>query len=378
MSSVEQHIRRRNCQQANTRNSFYNFSIKEARMTRSSGSSTTSSSDQLSEIMRTLETMLNVMQQLQQERNCGAKTSNQTGLGIKQFKKLSPPCFSGEPDPMVAEQWMMQMEKIFDVLNFSDHQKVSFATFMLEGEAEYWWKTIRRISEIRHEHITWKVFVEKFNEKYFSDYIKEQKELEFLNLVQGNLTVAKYEAKFIELSRFATYITDDESRKAKRFERGLKPAIRSWISVLKLQTYADVVERAMIIEKNIEEIQEIRGKNDKDKFTNKNKRGNESKNGNKRIKTTRFEKEKPPQRTRSCVKCGLNHETSQCFRVIGACFACGKLDHKVKYCPLNEKKEPLPPISSTRTRVSVIAEQDFKASKSMVEENGYIQSCSSC
>ncbi|CAL9130901.1 unnamed protein product, partial [Musa textilis] len=352
MSSVEQHRRRRNCQQAKTRNSFYNFSIKEARMTRSSGSSIASSSDQLNEIIRTLETMSSVMQQLQQERNCGAKTLNHTGSRIEQFKKLSPPCFSGEPDPMVAEQWIMRMEKIFDVLDCPDDQKVSFATFMLEGEAEYWWKTIKRISEARHEHITWKVFVEKFNEKYFPDYIKEQKKIEFLNLIQGNLTVAKYEAKFTELSRFATHITDDESRKIKKFERGLKPTIRSQISVLKLRAYVDVVERAMIIEKNIEEIQEIKGKNDKDKFTNKNKRGNESKNGNKRIKTTRFRKEKPSQRTQSCVKCRFNHEISQCFWVTGACFACGKLDHKVKDCPLNKKKESLAFTSSVHTRVN--------------------------
>uniref|UniRef100_A0A804JW91 Uncharacterized protein n=1 Tax=Musa acuminata subsp. malaccensis TaxID=214687 RepID=A0A804JW91_MUSAM len=48
--------------------------------------------------------------------------------------------------------------------------------------------------------------------------------------------------------RFATHMTDDESRKARRFERGLRPAIRSRMSALKLQTYADTVERALKIE----------------------------------------------------------------------------------------------------------------------------------
>ena len=98
---------------------------------------------------------------------------------------------------------------------------------MLEGEAEHWWRMIKRISEIKHEPMTWKLFQEKFDHKYFPDYMREQKELEFLNLIQGNMTVAKYESKFTELSRFATHMIDDESRKAKRFERGLRPAIRS-------------------------------------------------------------------------------------------------------------------------------------------------------
>lgn len=73
-------------------------------MTRSSGSPIVSIADQLSGIMRTLETMTQVMQQqAQQGRNNGMGTSNQTGLGIEQFKKLSSPSFNGEPDPMVAE-----------------------------------------------------------------------------------------------------------------------------------------------------------------------------------------------------------------------------------------------------------------------------------
>ena len=74
-------------------------------MTRSSGTPVTSTSDQLSGIMKTLEAMTQVMQQqVRQGRNDETGNSNQTGLGIEQFKKLSPPSFSGEPDPMVAEQ----------------------------------------------------------------------------------------------------------------------------------------------------------------------------------------------------------------------------------------------------------------------------------
>ena len=76
--------------------------------------------------MKTLEAMTQVMQQqVRQGRNDEVGNSNQTRLGIEQFKKLSPPSFSGKPDPMIAERWMMQIEKIFDVLNCPEDQKVS-------------------------------------------------------------------------------------------------------------------------------------------------------------------------------------------------------------------------------------------------------------
>ena len=50
-----------------------------------------------------------------------------------------------------------------------------------------------------------------------------------------------------------------------------------------------------------------------------------------------------------------------------AYFACGKLNHKIKDCPLNKKKESLPYKSSAHVRVYVITEYDSKASELVVE-----------
>lgn len=37
----------------------------------------------------------------------------------------------------------MQLEKIFDVIGCTEVQNASFAIFMLNEEAEHWWKTTR-------------------------------------------------------------------------------------------------------------------------------------------------------------------------------------------------------------------------------------------
>ncbi|RRT40979.1 hypothetical protein B296_00040464 [Ensete ventricosum] len=161
-------------------------------------------------------------------------------------------------------------------------------------------------------------------------------------------------------------MTDDEIRKSKRFERGLRLAIRSRISVLKLPSYADVVENALIIERDLEEIQEIRGKN-KDQFITKSKQENEYEDSNKRVKISRFRKEKSPRRTHSYAKYGFNHETRQYYWVTRDCFAYGKLDHKIKDCPLKKKEEPRPPRLIAQARVYAISEQDSQASKLVVK-----------
>ena len=60
-----------------------------------------------------------------------------SGSTFEQFKKLNPPAFKGESDPVVAESWTLDLEKDFDVLNCSKTKKVVFATFMLGDEAEH-------------------------------------------------------------------------------------------------------------------------------------------------------------------------------------------------------------------------------------------------
>ncbi|GMP77175.1 hypothetical protein CsSME_00033540 [Camellia sinensis var. sinensis] len=57
--------------------------------------------------------------------------------------------------------------------------------------------------------------------------------------------------KFTQLARFATYVIPTEARKARKFEAGLDAGIKDRLEVLKLPTYAEVVERAYIAEKGI-------------------------------------------------------------------------------------------------------------------------------
>lgn len=68
----------------------------------------------------------------------------------------------------------MQTEKVFDVLNCIDKQKVSFATFMLEGEADHLEKLEKRLLA-EEDPLTWGTFLESSQEKYFLEALREQK-----------------------------------------------------------------------------------------------------------------------------------------------------------------------------------------------------------
>jgi len=67
--------------------------------------------------------------------------------------------------------------------------------------------------------------------KYFEDDVISKKEIEFLELKQGNMSVNYYAPKFEELSRFCPYINavGEEASKCIKFESRLHPEIKKFI-----------------------------------------------------------------------------------------------------------------------------------------------------
>ncbi|XP_074342701.1 uncharacterized protein LOC141680347 [Apium graveolens] len=121
-----------------------------------------------------------------------------------------------------------------------------YASYFLKGEANYWWESTCSLEE--EGPVPWTRFTELVLEKYFPDYLQNQLEVEFLELEQGEKSVAEYEAKFIELARLVHVYVSTETQKAKRFQQGLKSEIRSGVVPLQLKTYPFIVQAALIIE----------------------------------------------------------------------------------------------------------------------------------
>lgn len=57
---------------------------------------------------------------------------------VLDFLKLKPKAFSGSTNPTEVEHWLDGMEKLFDLMQCTEAQKVQFAAHMLVGEASQW------------------------------------------------------------------------------------------------------------------------------------------------------------------------------------------------------------------------------------------------
>jgi len=62
---------------------------------------------------------------------------------ICRFNKLNPPKFQGGTDSFKYEEWKRKLENLFDIMECPDRYKVALTTYEFEGEAEYWWGTVK-------------------------------------------------------------------------------------------------------------------------------------------------------------------------------------------------------------------------------------------
>ncbi|KAA0062255.1 putative Retrotransposon protein [Cucumis melo var. makuwa] len=263
---------------------------------------------------------------------------------IERLKKLGATVFEGSTDSADAENWLNMLEKCFDVMNCPKERKVRLATFLLQKEAEGWWKSIlARRSDARA--LDWQTFRGIFEDKYYPSTYCEAKRDEFLGLKQGSLSVAKYERKYTELSRYADVIVASESNRCRRFERGLRFEIRTPVTAIaKWMNFSQLVETALRLEQSITNEKSavelsrgtstasgFRGCEQRSVFQRQSQRipsqpirsTVRSQTGQESIAST--------VRQTPCTSCGRNHR-GQCLVGVGVCYQYGQPGHFKKDC----------------------------------------------
>ncbi|MQM12507.1 hypothetical protein Taro_045427 [Colocasia esculenta] len=85
---------------------------------------------------------------------------------MERFKKMPPPSFKGESEPLVAKSWLREIKKIFKAIRCAEDDKVSLATYTLQEQFEG--------VEL---DVTWGEFVRLFEVKYVSEHIQDKMEL---------------------------------------------------------------------------------------------------------------------------------------------------------------------------------------------------------
>ena len=68
--------------------------------------------------------------QQQQQQATVAPNLSETSFTLREFYKFNPPVFSGETDPLIAEDWLEQITQILDSMPVEDETvRIRLATF---------------------------------------------------------------------------------------------------------------------------------------------------------------------------------------------------------------------------------------------------------
>ena len=81
------------------------------------------------------------------ETNSQGQSLSSRGSSFDDFKNLGPHYFFGTSNPIKAETWILKMEKFFDVIDYFEEQKASYATFMLDKKTNHWWHMTKKLLE---------------------------------------------------------------------------------------------------------------------------------------------------------------------------------------------------------------------------------------
>ncbi|XP_024021690.1 uncharacterized protein LOC112091693 [Morus notabilis] len=160
----------------------------------------------------------------------------------------SIPTFNSEGGPQEAEYLFESIIKYLNTMGVPEEYWVEFAAYKFEGQASTWWKQTRRLHDV--STMTWELFEELFNERYFPQSYGNEKAMEFMGLEQGDMTMREYKAKFNDLSHFAPTLVESEHMNCFKFEKGLKNNVQKSLAALRIHVYRDLVALAISVEQD--------------------------------------------------------------------------------------------------------------------------------
>ncbi|XP_057760549.1 uncharacterized protein LOC130980925 [Arachis stenosperma] len=280
-------------------------------------------------------------------------------MTLATFLKVNPPKFKGTLVATDADNWFRGIERSLRAQHVPEGQHVEFATYMPEGEAEYWWQGIQRLLQQNENNIPWDIFRDKFYKKYFPGAARDAKEMELMQLRQGDMTVAEYARKFDDLCRFSKICqgnpADFEEWKCLKFEGGLREELMNSVVPLEIRNFAELVNKSKLVEECSKKLATARASRredlQRDFVQNLAPQGRNFKaigqfqhwNGNHRAvslltcnngsdnnRDIRQGHESQPHQAQNgviCPTCGKNHGSRLCRVRTGLCYYCNKEGH---------------------------------------------------
>ena len=95
---------------------------------------------------------------------------------VKKARLLGCETFSRSVDAIVAKNCLKRMSDTLTDMELDDELKLKVATRLIDKSVAIWWDNLKLRTSTP---ITWDLFVQEFNEQFYTRFHKDQKRQEF-------------------------------------------------------------------------------------------------------------------------------------------------------------------------------------------------------
>ncbi|KAK1595937.1 hypothetical protein QYE76_017390 [Lolium multiflorum] len=141
--------------------------------------------------------------------------------------KFTMPKFQGEEDPDAYLSWVLKVDKIFRIHNFSEAKKVAMASLEFEGYANVWWEEVnkKREKEDLAPIDTWEEMQEVMHTRFVPTHHKRDLFNKLTQLKQSYKSVEEY-YKEMHMTMMSANVDEREEQTMARFLNGLNIPVK--------------------------------------------------------------------------------------------------------------------------------------------------------
>ncbi|KAK1609611.1 hypothetical protein QYE76_033284 [Lolium multiflorum] len=147
--------------------------------------------------------------------------------------KFTMPKFQGEEDPDAYLSWVLKVDKIFRIHNFSEAKKVAMASLEFEGYANVWWEEVnkKREKEDLAPIDTWEEMQEVMHTRFVPTHHKRDLFNKLTQLKQSYKSVEEY-YKEMHMTMMSANVDEREEQTMARFLNGLNIPVKRIVEFL--------------------------------------------------------------------------------------------------------------------------------------------------
>ncbi|KAK1595668.1 hypothetical protein QYE76_037387 [Lolium multiflorum] len=248
--------------------------------------------------------------------------------------KFTMPKFQGEEDPDAYLSWVLKVDKIFRIHNFSEAKKVAMASLEFEGYANVWWEEVnkKREKEDLAPIDTWEEMQEVMHTRFVPTHHKRDLFNKLTQLKQSYKSVEEY-YKEMHMTMMSANVDEREEQTMARFLNGLNIPVKRIVEFLPYKNMVELLHQATRAERQVRE--DLASAKTKTFFAARN-----AMNASSSIKnTSALASKDPPKQAKSAIKTTSfkpEQSTMSSKASTGSsnitCFKCGAQGHKSFEC----------------------------------------------